>query len=622
MSIPEIHQNQRIDLKNIRNDVLHSNKPFSLEYFFEKKLNDKANLELHSRQKDFEKIRNQKIDEKNIIDKRTENKHINQLNQQDYIERKINEEKKREEQQNEKILENSKTKKSASNKKDQDTNNSNNNLSQGDKTKEQNEIGSVQSIDAQIEDELSKKNTLTEDLKKIQKLNQFYRLKKEVSLEDSKSAKNLEKINNQLSKDAESQDNKILDKSKILESLIESNNQKKYNLEQNYKKELEDKIVSNIEGENFAIEKSEPKQSLDNFLEKEIQSINDKKHQEKQIIDTEKESHREQNRTLLENAKSIIYGYDSIQNRINHIEKQKNLYSEKGSTDLHSISNKSIRKEDSDNRVRNSDKAISVSPNESLSKSNQNKQIGTYDAQPFIMKAERTLPSSSTTSATLIEDTRNLTNTEPEQIFNNKPIANETSFKDRTAYHWDSKKVFYTPHFHENSIPTNSSNNYKSNDLKTLDKEIYTNNDDEKIETSSLQSNNNNSSDDSNSSSNFNHSTGGDQLNQNSSVISQNESAVDLVENKIAPEILKQIERIRKMGKSWVRISIDDHLGNPLNLHMQVRGNVIQVRFGTNSEGIRSAIEISWDGIVSKANQIGIQLNNPRFITYSTNYNP
>ena len=619
MSIPEIHPNQRIDLKNTRNEVLHSNKPFSLEYFFEKKLNDKANLELHSRQKDFEKIRNQKIDEKNIIDKRNENKHINQTNQKDYIERKvndrkINEEKKREEQLNEKILENSKIKKSTLNKRNQNINNSSDNLSQGDKTKEQNEIGSVQSVDGELEDELSKKNSLTEDLKKIQKLNQFYRLKKEVSLEDNKNAKNLEKINNKQPENIESQENKIL------ESWIESSNQKKYNLEKNYKKEREDEIVSNVEGENFTIEKSELKQSLDNFIEKEIQYINEKKHQEKQLINPEKESHKKQNRTLLENTKSVIYGYDSIQNRINKTQKQKNLYSEKLETDLHSISNKSIRKEDSDKRVRNSDRAISISPNESLSKPNQNKQIGTYDAQLYIMKSERTLLSSSTTSATLIEHKRNPVNTETEQVPNNKTIANEPSFKDRTAYHWDSKKVFYTPHFHENGILSNSSNNYKNNELKTLDKEIYTNNNNEKIETSSLQSNNNNSSGDSNNSSNFNHPTGGEQLSQNFSVIYQNESAVDLVENKIAPEILKQIERIRKMGKSWVRISIDDHLGNPLNLHMQVRGNVIQVRFGTNSEDIKSAIEISWDGIASKANHTGIQLNYPRFITYSTDY--
>ena len=616
MNIPEIYQNQRIELKNIKNDFLRSNKPFSMEHFFENKSNNKTNLELHTRQEDFEKIRNQKIDEKNTNDKKTEQDQINNLNQEDYLERKINnqkidEKKRREQQHKEEALENSKIENSVLENEYESIYHSKNNLSEFHKTYEKDETDSTPSINAEIENQLKKQNILTEDLKKIERINHFYKLKDQAYRENHQKEKKIEEVNKQESKNNDAQDNKILSKSKIIESLTASNEQKKHNLEQYYEDKLEVKSTSNNKEEIPVNPETKENQLLEVFLEKKPQFVNDEKHQEQQIINAQKKSEIDPYKILLEKGRIITYGYDSIQDKMHKLDMRRQPFSDKAEIDLNSISYKSIRKKGLQNRVRNSDKAVSALPNETSSNSNHNKQLGTYDANQNIMKAERNLVSPPTTSSSLLEDTRSFLNTEPEKLSSEKPMAPDKSFKDRTAYHWDSKKGFLSPNFYENSTFPNPLNNNKGGDFKTIDREIYANNDDEKKETSNFQSNNNSSNE---SSSSFNQSSGWDQFNQNSSVISQNESAITLVENKIAPEVLKQIERIRKMGKSWIRISIEDHQGIPLNLHMQVRGNVIQVRFGTNSEGIRGAIEASWDNISTKAEQIGIQLKSPEFI--------
>ena len=624
MSLSEIYQNHTIECNNFKNNFKSVSRPMGLDHLFKSKLNEKSNTELYSGQENFEKIRDQKLNERNAVDEKIEQDRIKHVSRQESIrrdieERKAQERRIREKEQQEKIVEDAEIDKFTVDSKHKDAHRLKGDLLDPDQDKVEEAFDSAEFTNSRSKEKIEKQDTDIENLEKTKILDQFHKLQHQTNEKHHPIEAKLEKIKDEKLKEEGVIENQLLGKLNIIKANIESADQKNIDLQHFNNNLLEKKPFLDQEVKEIINEENKKKQSLEIFLEKMIDSKNEKMDKLQEIIEVKNSVDKNHTQLLVENASSLSTGNKFAGDKIHNTKLQQALIDTNRKMTLRAVSEKSLRKTEQQERVRNADKAISALPNEYLLKTNHRKEFGIYDAKQNSMKSERNLATFSPNLTPLAEEKSNLTTAETEKLFNNKSLSTEDHFKDRTAHHSDLKKGFLSRiAFGNNPLP-NSLNEYQVSDGKNMEKEIHGSKNDEDLSTSnskptSFSSNESNDS--------FNQSNGGDQSAQHLPINHQNENVVSLVENKIAPEILKQIERIRKIGKSWMRISMKDHQGNPLNLHLQVRGNTIQVRFGTNTEEIRGAIEASWGKISSKAKQMGVELKIPEFIKDLVTNNP
>lgn len=90
-------------------------------------------------------------------------------------------------------------------------------------------------------------------------------------------------------------------------------------------------------------------------------------------------------------------------------------------------------------------------------------------------------------------------------------------------------------------------------------------------------------------------------------------AVVDELQKKLAPEIIKQIERIRKSEQSWMRLAMDDVAEESVTLHLRLVNDQVTVRFSDQSESFKSAVQEMWSGLQETAQELGVDLTTPQF---------
>lgn len=77
--------------------------------------------------------------------------------------------------------------------------------------------------------------------------------------------------------------------------------------------------------------------------------------------------------------------------------------------------------------------------------------------------------------------------------------------------------------------------------------------------------------------------------------------------------VLRQLERMRRLGKSWMRMTLRMPDGQPLGLRLEVRQQRVQITFMTASPQLRDALAGQWSNLAEKASRGGFRLDDPLF---------
>ena len=146
----------------------------------------------------------------------------------------------------------------------------------------------------------------------------------------------------------------------------------------------------------------------------------------------------------------------------------------------------------------------------------------------------------------------------------------------------------------------------------TLDSRVSTKVEGEKMSSVSVapsgkeQSSTNNGSDFNQSSNQF------FSQNPSSNAIAQT-ALVNELKRTLAPEIIKQIERIRKSEQSWMRLSFDAAGSESVHLHLRLLGDHVTVRFSNQTNSFKTAVQELWSGLQESAQELGVALDQPQF---------
>jgi hypothetical protein len=81
----------------------------------------------------------------------------------------------------------------------------------------------------------------------------------------------------------------------------------------------------------------------------------------------------------------------------------------------------------------------------------------------------------------------------------------------------------------------------------------------------------------------------------------------------LSPVVLQHLERMRRMNRSWMRLSLKGEDGKSLNLRLGLNGERVAITVFSSDEGLQERLVRNWPRLNDQARRRGMHLESPRF---------